>query len=97
MAMFGAQEVAIITRFGDNLYEWVDVDVVESFVVMGRAEQMAALDAFVINGDNILTFLYLKTIVFRLDNGHAERVYSDMSNLGIDWPAGSNKVVPLFN
>jgi len=97
MSMFGAGEVAIITRFGEELYEWADVDLVESFMRMSPTERLLLIDQYSVNGDNMLTFLYLKTIVFKLNNGHVDDVTTEMESLGIDWPSKGKNVVRLFS
>lgn len=94
MGMFGAHEVAIISRFNDELHEWADVDVIEHFMQLCDSDRVGYIERWDITGDNVLTYLYLKTVVFKLNNGHRDKVVNEMIDLGISWP---DNVVPLFN
>jgi hypothetical protein len=70
MGMFGCDEVAIISRFDDELKDHADIDHVEAFVKLnGVSQKTEYIRQFQLVGDNILTFLFLKSLLFRELNG----------------------------
>lgn len=90
--VFGTAEVAIVNRFGDELYLWVDIDVLEPFSRLSRTEQYEYLEVWRYNGDDILSYLYCKTVYFNLVNGRVNVVEREFTELGLVSP----KVVRLF-
>lgn len=82
MNYFSVQEIMICSRFKGQLHEWADIEVLQIFMDLNTREKLKFLENYK-NTEEILSYLYLKTVVFNLEEKNYKQITKEMNELGL--------------
>ena len=83
MNYFSVQEVMICSRFKGQLHEWADIQVLQVFMDLNTREKLKFLESYK-NTEEILSYLYLKTVLFNLKEKNYKQITKEMNELGLN-------------
>lgn len=96
MNYFSVQEIMICSRFKGQLHEWVDIEVLKVFMDLNTREKLKYLENYK-NTEEILSYLYLKTVVFNLEEKNYKQITKEMNELGLTLNLEKTNPVVIIN